>query len=166
MMIIDYLALQNFFLDVFNAANSASSPFDLSAGLDKRVALIAQFDPTVVAINKGQYPFITVNFKDKNEEPLEIATQNFNRRVTINAEFMCGYDALANSEVNLYKLVDNLETNLRYNKDIVNYHTLGLQVRYSLPYQTVFKRTFGPDGSAFNKTALVKYRLVCDLKNY
>ena len=166
MMIIDYLAIQNFYIDMFNDANTTTAAHYLSQGLDKKVALIAQFDPGVVAINKGQYPFITVNFKDKSEEVLDIATANFNRRVIINAEFVCGFDALSNSEVNLFKLVNNIETNLRYNADLLNYYSLGMKVRYSLPYSTEFKRVFNGGGGAFNKTALVRHRLVCDLKNY
>ena len=166
-MIVDYLALQNMLIDFLKNANDVGAAHDLSAGLDKRVQFIdACAEPENITLKKGEYPFILINFVNKEEIPLEIATINFNRQITIEWELLCGYDAFADAETNLYKLVNNIEWNLRYNRLLLNYKSMGAHVYSSLPYQTQFKKTYKGGNTSFNKVAVINYKMVIHVKNY
>jgi len=165
MYICDYNAIIDKFVDILQAANTTTAAFDISAGLTKRAQTIARTDLSIVPEFKANYPLVNVRLIDRREYPGAITGSNFNREIFLDMKIQTIYDDFAAADENNWKLLSNVEANLRYSKDLWNYEVGGFKVLSVLPKETTFKTKFGGDDSTFSMSGEIQVELKGLLKS-
>lgn len=101
--------------------NVTTSSWDLSGGLQTRAKLISQGNPNITPIGLTQYPYVLVQPDTVSEKPDQIGANNTKRDVDIVMKIyagVCEPSTRTNSEDEIYKLAENIQTIARNNLDM------------------------------------------------
>lgn len=70
-MAVNISGIKSAFKTIFDAANTTTADYDLSAGLQTRVQRVLKVNPSKIAIQASLYPYVTCY---ANEKPIELTT--------------------------------------------------------------------------------------------
>lgn len=153
MFVCDYNGIVDLFVTELNNANQVGQPYDLSDGLVKRVSAVRRLDPEIQPEFMPNYPVVYVRPQFKREYQKDNASTNFTRTIFLDFKIQAIYNDYADPEVNLWKLVSNIEAILRYNRNIWNYRYGGYSISNITPKETKFTANFKGGASVFNVSA-------------
>jgi len=165
MYICDYNAIVDTFVTELTTANSVTAPYDLSDGMGKRVQHVRRVDLDIHPEMLPDYPIVNVRLIDRREYPGANTGTNYNRTVFLDMKIEALYHSLSDAEVNLWKLVSNIEAILRYNRVLWKYRSGGFKVEHILPKSTNFVAKFKGESSVFQMAANINLEVKGLLKS-
>lgn len=165
MYICDYNTIVDTFVTALTAANTTTASFDLSYGLDKRVKTVSRDDLDIKPEFLPNYPVVNVRLIDRREYQGAMTGSNFNREIFLDMKVEAIYDNFLSADTNLYKLVSNVEANLRYNSTLWKYDSGGFKILHITPKQTVFRSKYKGGADTFNRSGEIKVEVKGLLKS-
>lgn len=156
MQIVDYVNVRDTLITLLQSVNTTTASYDLSNDLSPRISTISKLDYNYEPAMINEYPIVAVRLDSKTEEHDSIATSKTDRMINLRVNIFCVWDEMNknNAEDNLWKMVKNIEANLRDNISLNNYNTAGTSVIDIIPSGVSFNADFGKE-SAYNKSARI-----------
>lgn len=140
--------------------NTTTAAVDLSQSLTTRIVDIDCIDIDRKANKLSKFPAIYIKYLNKSSEAfIDNRSNNVDRQVTLNLDLCCIYNKFTNADDELEKMVENVDTYLRYNIDLNGYQTGTVKLLYINPTSIDFKTYDGTD-SFFNRSANINLEAV------
>ena len=156
MKILDCSLIRDKIITTLLAVNTTTATYDLSGGLSKRVVAVSSKDLAIDPLMITEYPHISVRIASKEESQEQFGSGKTDNMITVNAEIFCVYDdgSKAVTETNLFRMVNNVEANLKNDLTLGGFNTLGSQVMNIIPRLVDFNNALGPE-SPYNRSARI-----------
>lgn len=157
MKILDCSLIRDKIISTLLAVNTTTASYDLSGGLSKRVVAVSSKDLAIDPLMITEYPHISVRIVSKEETQEQFGGGKTDNMIKVNAEIFCVYDdgSKTATETNLFRMVCNVEANLKNDLTLGGFNTLGSQVMNIIPRFADFNNTLGP-ASPYNRSAKIE----------
>ena len=164
--VLDYINVRDTLQSILQTANTTTATYDLSNSLTARIKTVSVRDENIEPFMITEYPIINVRLNSKSEEFAEFGAGIADRNVLLSSQIFCIYDSGSKSdnEDNLWKMVRNVETNVRRNLDLNSYNTSGALAVSVNPVGVEFIDNID-DESPYNRSARIDVDIQFHLKD-
>lgn len=162
-MILDYEDIMDNIISYLESVNTATAAYPLNTGLPSKIKKVEMNDLDLYSPDSALYPYIGIQLGSIEGDALNSnSATNADREVEFNFIIHCIVEASLADDAhrNLYRLIRNIETNIRLNVDLTNstypsgYETAFTKLLYMRPGGATPKANSQPD-SIFNRAASI-----------
>ena len=118
---IDYNNITNRIVDILSSHNTATSSYDLSLGLTRRIQYINRDDLFIRPEFRAKYPLIAVSLESKREAIVDYNGNRRGREIEFIFRIICVSEKFTNSEEEVWTAVRNIDAILREYPTLSNY---------------------------------------------